>query len=463
MTRPTSRVDRIPSEELEAYVTRQRWYAARHQPLASATVMNAVTVAVDPVVAVALVGMHHTGGTHDVYQLVVGEREPQDGPAAIAMVEGVEVYDLAADPTRLVSLVEAIRSSATFEDGDQVVVFRSAVGSEAFDPLPTAARPAGVEQSNSSVILDERMILKSYRRLEPGLQPELEILRVLAEVDFPHTPPLLGWYQHQGGAMTTALGMLQTFRDGAVDGWEHVLVALRDGRGEEILPAIAVLGEVTGALHVALGSRHDDPAFAPEDVSQDAIALLSASLDEEITEVFASLPEDDPKLDAFRHQAEDVRRLAGGIMQATGLGRRIRGHGDLHLGQALWLGDRWELIDFEGEPARSVSERRRKHSPLRDVAGMLRSIDYADGAIRLLEGHDIPDGWRERARNAFWEGYAAVVESSGLLPPTDQVRRDLLRLYELEKAVYEMRYEVAHRREWLQIPIDAIQRMIGPS
>jgi len=419
--------------------------------------MSAVTVAVDPPVAIALVGAHQAGGTHDVYQLVVGEREPQGGPAAIGVVDGVEIYDLATDPGRLVALVDAIRSSATLDDGGEVIAFRSAVGSDAFEPLPTETRPAGVEQSNSSVVFDERMILKSYRRLEPGLQPELEILRALADADFPHTPPLLGWYEHQGGAMETALGVLQTFRTGAVDGWEHTLVALREGRGEEIIAAMSALGEVTAALHATLGAKHDDPSFAPEEMSQDAIALLSASLDEQITEVFTSIPDDDPALDGIRLRIDDVRLLAAGTMQAAGLGRRIRGHGDLHLGQALWLGDRWELIDFEGEPARSVSERRRKHSPLRDVA------DYADGTIRLLEGGDVPADWGARAREALWAGYLEVIEPTGLLPPAEAVRTDLLRLYELEKAVYEMRYEMAHRRDWLQIPVDAILRMIGAS
>ncbi len=461
MTEPRTRLSGIPSDDLAAFLTAQRWYADRAQPLSGVSVLSAVTVAVDPIVAVALVGAHHSGGTHEVYQLIVGERDPQGGPAAIGVVDGVEVYDLAADPSRLVAIVDAIRSSATFADGEETTSFRSAVGSDAFEPLPDNARPAGVEQSNSSVIFDERMILKGYRRLVPGLQPELEILRVLADIDFPHTPPLLGWYEHQGSTMTAALGMLQVFRPGAVDGWEHVLVALREGQGDDVVPAIRTLGEVIGALHAALGAKHDDPTFAPEDLTQEAIALLSASLDEQITEVFASLPEDDPGLDAFRQHADDVRLLAAGITQAAGLGRRIRGHGDLHLGQALWLGDRWELIDFEGEPARSMSDRRRKQSPLRDVAGMLRSIDYAEGAIRLLEGRDVPEGWCNRACEAFLEGYVEVVEPTGLLPPSEAVRTELLRMYELEKAVYEMRYELAHRRDWLQIPVDAIQRMIG--
>ena len=134
---------------------------------------------------------------------------------------------------------------------------------------------------------------------------------------------------------------------------------------------------------------------------------------------------------------------------------------DLHLGQALLSDDEWHLIDFEGEPARPANERRRKRSPLRDVAGLVRSLDYAVGAARLHHDTDVPDAWLPAARTAVLDGYFAVVEPTGLLPPTSAMIDEVLGLYELEKAVYELRYELAHRPDWVAIPAAAIAALLG--
>lgn len=186
---------------------------------------------------------------------------------------------------------------------------------------------------------------------------------------------------------------------------------------------------------------------------------MSAALDELTNDVFANLP-DDPILAPIAGRADDIRDRLRGVSKSTGLGRKIRVHGDLHLGQALWGDEEWHLIDFEGEPARPATERRRKRSPLRDVAGLLRSLDYAAGATRLHSGADVPAHWVSAARTALLDGYFAVVESTGLLPPTSAVTDEVLGLYELEKAVYELRYEIAHRPGWVAIPVAAIDALL---
>ena len=187
---------------------------------------------------------------------------------------------------------------------------------------------------------------------------------------------------------------------------------------------------------------------------------MSAALDELTIDVFAGLP-DDPALAPIAGRADDIRERLRGVSKSTGLGRKIRVHGDMHLGQALLCADEWHLIDFEGEPARPANERRRKRSPLRDVAGLVRSLDYAAGAARLHHGVDVPPHWLAAARTAMLEGYFAVVEPTGLLPPTSAMTDEVLGLYELEKAVYELRYELAHRPGWVAIPAAAIESLLG--
>src|SRR5207249_1418114 len=178
--------------------------------------------------------------------------------------------------------------------------------------------------------------------------------------------------------------------------------------------------------------------FCPEDPSVESHALLTATVDEEISRIFVELPEDVEALDPIRGRGEEVRESLALLSHAGSFGKTIRTHGDLHLGQTLWSPDvnDWVLIDFEGEPARSLAERRRKRSPLRDVAGMLRSFAYAVSAVEILRSAAAPTGWEERAREQFLGGYLETVEQS-LLPRGDAAPERLLTVLELEEAVYE--------------------------
>lgn len=447
-------------DELAVFIADRRWYGSRQQAVAQAKVVATVPIGTDPPLAIALVEVGFHSGTHELYQLMIGLREA-DGPAdtAIWSVADEELYEAFDDPHDLQVVLAHIRGSATFGHESEVA-FRSAVGADRFDPLPGHPRPAGHEQTNTSVVFDDRMILKCYRRLEPGINPELEVLRFLAAHDFPHTPPLLGWFAHQGPPLDATLGIVQHYLAGAQDGWEFVLAALHDGRGDEVLSALGHLGAVTGELHATLATERTDPAFVPEEVSPEGLALMSAALDELTTEVFAGLP-DDPALAPIAGRADEIRERLRGVSKSTGLGRKIRVHGDLHLGQALLSDDEWHLIDFEGESARPANERRRKRSPLRDVAGLVRSLDYAAGSARLHHDVDVPSDWLPAARSALLGGYFAVVEPTGLLPPTSAMTEEVLGLYELEKAVYELRYELAHRPGWVAIPAAAIESILG--
>jgi trehalose synthase-fused probable maltokinase len=351
-----------------------------------------------------------------------------------------------------------MRSGLTLHGAEGIVEFRPVEGFAALGRELTEARPVGAEQSNTSIVFNDELILKAFRRLEAGINPELEILRFLTEKGFPNIASLGGWYSYSGGPISATLGILQEFVRGGIDGWELALEEIGTAP-EAFLARLRRLGEVTGTMHTTLASDPVDPAFAPETPSVEALGLLTATVDEEIEHLFLDLPDDDERLAPIFGRGEEVREQLRMLTHAGSPGKVIRTHGDYHLGQTLWAEDDWVILDFEGEPARSLTERRRKRSPLRDVAGMLRSFAYVTIAAAMLRGIEAPEGWEEQAREQFLAGYFQTVDPS-LLPSGQVAIERLLAVYELEKAVYELRYELDNRPDWVRIPVAGIQRLI---
>jgi trehalose synthase-fused probable maltokinase len=212
-------------------------------------------------------------------------------------------------------------------------------------------------------------------------------------------------------------------------------------------------------MHSVLGSDASDANFCPETPSVESLGLLTATVDEEIARVFLTLSEEDERIAPILGRGEEVREQLRLLTHAGSSGRVIRTHGDYHLGQALWSRNDWVILDFEGEPARTLVERRRKRSPLRDVAGMLRSFAYAATAAELTRDPAVPEDWEERARERFLESYLETVDAT-LLPPGQQATEQLLSVFELEKAVYELRYELNNRPDWVSIPVAGILRLL---
>jgi maltokinase len=378
-------------------------------------------------------------GTHELYQLALRDGE-----------DGVD------DPEFVRALARLIDADSDIETADGLVEFR-----HTGQPIGDIAqvRAMGAEQSNSSLVLDERIALKVYRRLGPGPNPELEVLRFLTERGFEHIAALRGWYAHTGPLIDATLGIAQEFVPGSTDGWDLAMADLREDPARFVERAVQ-LGEVTGALHTALASDATDPAFAPEETSAESLGLLNATVDEQIERVFVSLPDDIPELAPIRGRGEEVRDRLSLLTTVGSAGRVIRHHGDYHLGQVLEGRDgRWIVLDFEGEPARTLVERRRKRSPLRDVAGMLRSFAYAASAARILYDTAAPEDWENEVRAAFLGGYLASVDPT-LLPPGRAAVERLIAVYELEKAVYELRYELDNRPDWASIPVAGICRLL---
>jgi trehalose synthase-fused probable maltokinase len=249
----------------------------------------------------------------------------------------------------------------------------------------------------------------------------------------------------------------QQFLPDAVGGWELALDKVHSDP-EWFLDQLATLGAVTAHMHNVLASDAGDPAFSPEEPSQEALSLLTATVDEDIERIFLRLP-DDERVAPIVGRGQDVReRLAARSQIGVG-GRVIRTHGDYHLGQTLHTPGGWVIIDFEGEPARPLPERRQKRSPLRDVASMLRSFAYITSAVEIMHEGMAPEGFEEHARERFLGQYFAEIDPT-LLPAGEAAVFNLLSIYELEKAIYELQYELDNRPDWVTIPVAGIRRLL---
>jgi maltokinase len=444
----------------QEWMVGQRWFGSKARDVAHIDVAECVPLREEvPQLALALVEARFGEGTHETYQVPLGLRPAEEGwsERVIGEAEGWTFYDALADPATGRELLHRMRSGSqeTVEEG--TLRFRWAASAGADLGGTVDVRPVGVEQSNSSIVFGETLILKAFRRVEPGVNPELELLRFLTEREFPNIAALAGWYEFEGRFIDATLGILQEYLAGARDGWELALeeVATDPNR---FLDRLRALGEVTGELHTALGSDNTSADFAPDEPSQEALSLLTADVDEQIERIFHDLPETGAT-EPLAGRGQDVREKLQALSHIGAGGRVIRTHGDYHLGQTM-LSDRgWVILDFEGEPARPLPERRLKRSPLRDVAGMLRSFSYVTAGARLLRGVDVPEDWEDRARDVFLDGYFHRVEPS-LLPPGEAPTRQLLSVFELEKAVYELRYELNNRPDWVGIPVAGIVRLL---
>jgi maltose alpha-D-glucosyltransferase/alpha-amylase len=356
-------------------------------------------------------------------------------------------------------------------------------------------RRLGTEQSNTSIAFGTSMILKLIRRLQPGIHPEIEMGRFLTEVaGFKNTPALLGSVEHIAGSggTRTALAVLQRFVGNQGDAWSWTLDALKreldslalvpeEGRAglEEIfatyLPYAEIMGRRTAELHLALATPTDDPAFRMEPLAEKDVTAVADDARKQASRAFAALkrqadtaPEGAQDLiRALQERQDECLALIERLTVAPEGAQKIRIHGDYHLGQVLIVENDVMIVDFEGEPSRRASERRAKGAPLRDVAGMLRSFDYAaataakDTAQRFSEAElqritDAAMGWRALTSAAFLRAYEEAVRGSPVWIGDAAARRDLLRLHLLAKALYEINYEANNRPDWIETPVRGV-------
>ena len=431
------------------WLPRQRWYSGQTAPAAVTIVDQEIRGDRFPILVRLLVEADSVA-----YQVVLGLRSRDERPD---FLRGHDHAVIGEAPTHQ---GDALVYDAVFDPELALVILDKVAPHEKVE----RARLMGAEQSNSSIVYDERLILKLFRRVQRGHNPEVEVTEALAREGFSSVAEPLAT-QRSGNY---DLAILQPFLAGASEGWALALTSLRDLFGmhdTSSIPIISLdspplppdpgqaggdfsgeaarLGAMTGGMHVALAD-----AFGRHRADSRAWAA-SIAMQVEVLE-----PDDyDPQgVKAILDQLADLDP-----------GHAIRVHGDYHLGQVLRTDAGWFVLDFEGEPARPIEERRRPTSPLKDVAGMLRSFHYASAVARTErdEGalEDLAAAWEDRNRQAFLRGYMRAAGPGNILPPDPECVGAVLAAFELEKAVYEVGYERAFRPEWVHIPLAALRRL----
>jgi maltokinase len=428
------------------WLPHQRWYAGRGRTLQ--TVHPAAVTALDDNLEHVLLDASYEDGGSERYQVFVAyAAEPAPEYAAVATI-GTErdraAIDALYDERSARKLLELVDRDAVV-DG-----LRFSREPDAKLPLDAPARVADVEQSNTSVVYDAAAILKVFRRVLPGLSPDVELNRVLARAGCQNVAQLLGAVELADSAQTS-LGMVTAYAENSAEGWAMATTSVRDLFNEPDLRADEAggdfsgesyrLGESVAAVHRTLAQElGTERVPVPVDAMLDRLATATAAV---------------PQLIQYTDAAAAALRAVDG---ETVLVQRI--HGDLHLGQVLRTPKTWLLIDFEGEPGQPLPARRRPDSPLRDIAGMMRSFEYAPYHLIV----DEPDTtlvaqrareWADLNQASFCDGYAAAF---GTDPRT---RQAVLSAYELDKAIYEAAYEARHRPSWLGISLRSIARLLG--
>ncbi len=516
---------------LPKYLVQQRWFGAKSRAIASVAIDSWVEL---PGVNAALtfLDIHYDDGGSDLYQLPLAVTSGEQAAglqsnAAASILASLTVngrttvlHDATAREDfrqALLSLVET--NAAVSGESTGLVGHRSTAFTDLRGTGPLPSRTGSAEQSNSSLLYDAKLILKLFRRLQPGENPDTEIGRFLTEVaHFPRIAPFLGDIRSTSvGGEPTTLGMLQGLVQNEGDGWEWTLEELgryydsvatcplpshlgqpasfltpaliSDSAREHAglyIDAAALLGRRTAEMHLALATPTADPAFQSEPFSAADLEADAERISRQITGALdalkrglSHLPETDG---AVEYVADDAgllvsrrRELLTAVQQysaapPTDYGQRIRIHGDYHLGQILRAKNDFVILDFEGEPARSLDERRRKQSPLKDVAGMLRSFHYAASSALARFAQRRPDNartiapwvelWSNGVTTAFLNGYRQAAAANPALLPAPISAQRMLEACLLEKALYELQYELNNRPEWVRIPLAGILNLI---
>ncbi|MGE3540859.1 MAG: maltose alpha-D-glucosyltransferase [Candidatus Tectimicrobiota bacterium] len=518
---------RLETDLLPAYLARQRWFGGKARTLERLRLLDyCLLQSTPPLLYLVLVSLHYAEGEDETYALLLGisadaadESLLQTEPGCVLarlrsrQGEGIlyEALGTEAAATLLLTLIQEQRRLAS--PAGEIRGLRSRVYAEVRGPEdePLPVRRVQAEQSNSSIIYGSRLILKLMRRVEAGIHPELDMGRYLTEqAALPFIPPLAGSLAyHRPGTAPTTVALLHGYCRSAGNGWDYTidlltryyeqalgyttdpvlldmsipnLLALAESEVPEAVRAMVGtylvpadnLGQRTGALHLALAQNTIDPAFVPEPMSTVDLAAQGEVFCQHTEQVLALLTAQLVHLDeplqrlaqqVLAQQSSLLERLRAVATLTPGM-TRIRCHGDYHLGQLLWYENNFLLLDFEGEPMRPLRERRRKYSPLKDVAGMLRSLSYAAyAALRVVtqtRPEDIPRlepwalFWQHWISVYFLRSYLATTAGANFLPSQPGELATLLEAFVLHKAFYELHYELNNRLDWLEFPLKGL-------
>ena len=463
--------DRTQLQEfLRDWLPKQRWFAGKDRGAKSVQVgTERVLLEGDPSLLHLFVQVEQNPAVDPIpglepaaddvittYQVLLGVRAdlpPELEHAVIGHVDDMGwVYEASQDHALMRTMLGWVAGEETRSD----IAFALEPGAK-LDP-DAVSLVLGGEQSNTSVVFGEQTIMKLFRIVVPGLNPDLEVTRALTELGNQHVPALQGWIESDVEGTSSTLGLLQEFLRTGSDGWALALTSVRDLFAEGDLHAGEVggdfaaeserLGMATADVHSAMAQALPTEAADPQ-----ALEAMAQSMRARLEAAQVAVPE-------LATHAGAISAVFDALAQSQDPLTLQRVHGDFHLGQVMRTDNGWVLLDFEGEPGAPISARTALSSPLRDVAGMLRSFDYASRylladqpAAAQLEYRAAE--WAERNRDAFCTGYA---KSAGRDPREDDV---LLRAFELDKAVYEVAYEARNRPSWVRIPLGSIERLVA--
>jgi len=444
-------------DTLAIWLVKQRWFAGKGRTVHDlAVVADTEIIPGDPGLRHLLVTVSH-GATLDCYQLFIGSRARLPARlrhARIGAHAGLQIYDGLHDSDLTRTLLDAIAADRT-------------VGMLRFCRMPGAEIETGLdslvltgEQSNTSLVFGESAIFKVFRRVTPGPNPDLEVASALAQLGSSHIAEPFGWVETKIDGATAVLGILSRYLRAASDGWSLAATSVRDlyatADGTRAAEAGGDFGGEAERLGAATAQVHRDlaEAFGQSELGPDALRELAEQMYRRLDIAVAAVPELAACADKVGDAYSDLAKLIEPVPAQ-------RVHGDYHLGQVMRTQTGWVVLDFEGEPASPLAQRRARSTPLRDVAGMLRSFDYAARHQLLTHPGAGPSSglaakasdWVRRNSDAFCAGYAAA---GGLDPAENYV---LLRAMLLDKAVYEVIYEARNRPTWVPIPLESIAEL----
>lgn len=517
---------------LPDFLKRQRWFGGKARGLAAAQIADTIPIlSSETDTVLLLIDVTYGDGGQDTYVLPVslafGEdagRISHENPRAVLshltadetghQCEGV-LYDAVWEPAAMHALLRAIGQGAQFagEGGRLRTISTSVYQDIVPSDVPLTVRVLSSDQSNTSVAFRERALLKLYRRVHPGVNPDWEIGRYLTSRGFPYTAAVGGAIEYVRSGETTTVGLLQAFVRNEGDAWVATLKELdrfftrveeqvtpvdseaakarslwdlarqrlAEADRQLLGPALATaacLGERTAALHLTLGQADGNPDFVPEPLTPEYRRTRQESMLQMWKQVLGLMRQRSAQGNSAQSEAEQLLARECAVVAVFQAfrdihegGLRIRCHGDYHLGQVLYTGSDYIVTDFEGEPARPLHERRLKHSPLYDVAGMLRSFDYASWtglAHRMQKDHPRElepwaTYWSRWVRAKFLGAYLTHVRDAPFWPTSLKDAELLLTVHQLEKAVYELGYELNNRPEWVGIPLKGINEIVRMS
>ncbi|MEO8287168.1 MAG: putative maltokinase [Chloroflexota bacterium] len=519
---------------LPGYLLGRRWFGGKAKQIASVEIVEAMPLRYEADGAyIVIIQVNYRDGEPQRYVLPLAVDRDSDGvrqPGSVVTrveladehgeVEQTNLVDATFDTDFTLGLLDSVRSSLQLKTGSGEIRAWHRLPVQASDTSEGELKASvmGAEQSNTSIKYGDRYILKLFRRLEEGTSPELEFGRYLGRRGFANTPPLVGAIEYQvDSEEALTLAILQRFVRNEGDAWSFTLRALEgyyervaqhqvdgsdqmkegtqllDAAGGEIAEGMPsaigdyvdwarLLGRRTGELHVALGSATEDDAFEPKPFTRDYQDSLYTAMQDLTKQAFGMLryklgtlpAEARAEAVALMEKEGEVAARFEPLKERPIAALRTRCHGDYHLGQVLFTGDDFMIIDFEGEPVRSLAERRRMHSPLKDVAGMLRSYHYAAyfGLLEYMSGHgEMPVEetarleawarvWQLGVSAAYLGEYLATVQDAGIVPESRDDLQVVLDAHLLEKAVYELIYELNNRPDWVHIPLQGILQLV---